>query len=89
MYKLIPYIIVPLGLWAYLYFKTRKEATPGIKKIINTLGSTLLIIGLSTYILDWFRIGTTPKMIIIMLAAAAWAVYFNFFWNKKKSTETK
>ena len=85
MYKFIHYILVPLLLWAYLHFKTRKDATPQIRKLINTLGSTLLIIGCTTFFLDLFSMGINLKMSLIVLTSLVWTIYFYFFWSKKKA----
>ena len=88
MYLIIPFVVVPLGIWLYLYFKSKDANTPRIKKMINTLGSTLVVMGLSAWILFQFDLNINIMMGIIMALSFGWAIYFYFFWgrNKKKTT---
>jgi hypothetical protein len=85
MYLFIPFVIVPLGIWAYLYYKSKDANTPRVTKLINTLGSTMSIMGLTAMILWRFNLNVNILMSIIMLVSLGWAIYFYFFWGKKKN----
>ena len=86
MYLLIPFVIVPLGIWAYLYYRSKDANTPRITKLINTLGSTMTIMGLTAMLLWPLELNVNLLMSIIMLLSLGWAIYFYFFWRKKKKT---
>jgi len=84
MYLFIPFVIVPLG----LYYSSKDANTPRILKLINTLGSTLVVMGLTAIILWQFHLNINILMSIIMLVSFGWAIFFYFFWAKKKKSTT-
>ena len=84
MFTIIPYVIIPLLIWGFLIYKTKNEKSKSLKKLVNVIGSTLVIIGSSLFLLDLIFIPFGIKIYIILFISATWIIYYLFFWNKKK-----
>jgi hypothetical protein len=84
MFTIIPYVLVPLLIWGFLIHKTKKETSKFLKKLVNIIGSTLVIIGTSLFLLDLIFIPFGFKIYIILFISVIWIIYYLFFWNRKK-----
>lgn len=85
MFTFIPYIIIPLFIWGYLFFKTKNESNTFIKKIINTAGSSFVIMGILLFIFDFLSLGLGLKMILVLILGIIWAFTFYFLVNRNKN----
>jgi hypothetical protein len=84
MFTFIPYLLIPLIIWGYLYLQTKKETNPFIKKLITTVGSTFVIMGLFTFIFDFLSFGLGLKMILVLILGIVWALTIYFLDNRKQ-----